>query len=64
MKNDNAPAKAPDCLKCAYFKVTWDPAFPRSCRIFGIKSKNLPSVEALRATGRHCPSFVLKEGLK
>jgi hypothetical protein len=57
-------SKAPNCLKCAYFKVTWDPSFPRACGIFGIKSLNLPSFEVFRATGRHCPSFLLKEGLK
>ncbi|MDR2019679.1 MAG: hypothetical protein LBQ14_02825 [Treponema sp.] len=64
VKNDDAPARAPDCLKCAYFKVTWDPAFPRSCRIFGIKCRDMPSAEVFRAAGRRCPSFTLKEGLK
>jgi len=58
------PARPPNCLKCAHFKVTWDPAFPRSCEIFSIKSINLPSAEVFRAQGAHCPSFRLKEGLK
>jgi hypothetical protein len=53
--------RAPDCLKCRHFKVTWDPAFPRGCEIFGIKGKNLPSVAVFRATGRHCPSFSQRE---
>ncbi len=57
------PGRAPDCLKCVHFKVSWDPAFPRTCTVFGIKSRNLPSVEVYRATGRHCPAFVRKEGL-
>lgn len=57
------PAKAPNCLRCEHFKVTWDPAFPRSCAVFGIKSKNLPSAEVFAATGLHCPSFSLKPGL-
>ncbi|GHU63221.1 hypothetical protein FACS189445_6460 [Spirochaetia bacterium] len=52
--------RAPDCLKCVHFKVTWEPAFPRSCEVFGIKSRNLPSIEVFRATGQHCPSFSLK----
>ncbi|HCM27847.1 MAG: hypothetical protein A2Z99_00015 [Treponema sp. GWB1_62_6] len=59
-----SPGRAPDCLKCVHFKVTWDPAFPRSCGVFGIKSAHLPSVEVFRATGLHCPSFQRKEGLK
>ncbi|MDR2942425.1 MAG: hypothetical protein LBV17_07535 [Treponema sp.] len=58
------PSRPPNCLKCAFFKVTWDPAFPRSCEIFSIKCGNLPSAEVFRATGANCPSFKLKEGLK
>jgi hypothetical protein len=55
---------APNCLKCLHFRITWDPAFPRSCLVFGIKSRNLPSVEVYAATGAHCPSFELKPGLR
>ncbi|MCL1958336.1 MAG: hypothetical protein FWF68_01910 [Spirochaetes bacterium] len=58
------PSRPPNCLKCAFFKVTWDTAFPRSCEIFSIKCSNLPSQEVFRATGANCPSFKLKEGLK
>ena len=54
----------PNCLKCAYFKVTWDKEFPRGCEMFGIKGQSLPSAEVFNATGRQCPVFVLKEGLK
>jgi len=58
------PARPPNCLKCSYFRVTWDPVFPRACDIFNIKTSNLPSQEVFRATGANCPSFRLKEGLK
>jgi len=58
------PSKPPNCLKCAYFKVTWDPVFPRACEIFSIKSMKFPSHEVYRATGANCPSFLLKSGLK
>ncbi|HET7838876.1 MAG TPA: hypothetical protein VFL04_03890 [Rectinemataceae bacterium] len=61
---ETAEGKAPNCLKCVHFRITWEPAFPRSCLVFGIKSRNLPSVEVFAATGRHCPSFELKAGLK
>ena len=57
-------AAAPNCLKCLHFRITWEPAFPRSCLVFGIKSRNLPSLEVFGATGKHCPSFELKPGLK
>ncbi|MFW5747715.1 MAG: hypothetical protein ACOCX6_02840, partial [bacterium] len=49
--------RAPNCLKCRYFSVSWDSRYPRSCAVFGIKSKRLPSLEVFRATGRHCPAF-------
>ncbi|AEJ20663.1 hypothetical protein Spica_2562 [Gracilinema caldarium DSM 7334] len=63
-KSDGTPGnRAPDCLKCVYFRVSWDPAFPRLCTVFGIKTKHLPSIEVFQATGHHCPSFMLKKGL-
>ena len=58
------PERAPNRLKCLHFRITWEPAFPRSCLVFGIKSKNLPSIEVFAATGRHCPTFELKPGLR
>jgi len=60
----DAPDRAPDCLKCINFRVSWDPHFPRSCTVFGVKSRELPSVEVFRATGRHCPAYERKEGVK
>ncbi|MDR0669531.1 MAG: hypothetical protein LBF95_05570 [Treponema sp.] len=51
------PPDYPNCLVCVHFKVTWDPAFPRSCGVFGFKSRNLPSVEVFASTGRRCPLF-------
>jgi len=37
--------------------VTWEPAYPRGCEVFGIKTRNLPSAEVFAATGTHCPAF-------
>jgi len=51
------PGRAPDCLKCLHFRVTWDSRFPRSCEVFQIKSLDLPSRVVYQATGWHCPSF-------
>ena len=59
-----AQVRAPNCLKCAYFKVTWDTVFPRACEVFGIKTSGMPSGEVFRATGSNCPAFRLKPGLK
>jgi hypothetical protein len=62
--SDNAKVpRQPNCLRCAYFRVTWDPAFPRACDMFGFKGMGLPSGEVFRATGQSCPAFRLKDGL-
>jgi hypothetical protein len=63
-KNGPDSSRAPNCLRCVHFKITWDTLFPRSCGIFGFKCRELPSREVFRTTGRHCPSFTLKAGLK
>jgi hypothetical protein len=51
------PSKAPPCLKCRWFSITWEPDFPRSCAFFGIKCREIPALAVFRATGKHCPSF-------
>ncbi|MBU0928035.1 MAG: hypothetical protein KKA67_09820 [Spirochaetes bacterium] len=56
--------RAPNCLQCSNFRVTWDADYPRSCSVFGIKTRLMPSAEVFAATGLHCPAFELKPGLK
>ncbi len=63
-RGGSLPARAPNCLKCEFFAVSWDPDFPRSCRVFGVKSRELPSVVVYQSTGRHCPAFRESERLK
>jgi len=53
----STPNKPPDCLRCRHFKITWEPAFPRACLLFGIKCRNLPSMEVFASTGSHCFAF-------
>ncbi len=53
-----------NCLKCAYYFVTWDREFPRGCRQFGIKSRELPSIVVKRSTGKSCPSFVKNKKIR
>jgi len=58
---DSGDGRKINCLKCRYFEVTWDPNFPRGCKIFGIKSRKLPSETVKASTGRDCPSFKPKD---
>ncbi len=51
---------APNCWKCQYFAVSWDPGMPYSCRLMGFKSRVLPAIEVLRADGSRCRGFLPK----
>ena len=50
-----------DCLKCVHFFVTWNPRFPRACRLYGFETASFPSVEVLKASGEECMGFVKKD---
>ncbi|OQX29156.1 MAG: hypothetical protein B0D92_05245 [Spirochaeta sp. LUC14_002_19_P3] len=54
----------PFCPKCIHYYVTWDSAFPNGCRIFGIKSRMLPSAEVRSANNRDCPAYELNPNVK
>jgi hypothetical protein len=49
-----------DCRKCAHFKITWIKAQPYACKLFGFKSRNLPSVEVFVTSGKECVKFTPK----
>ena len=59
----NPSGPPPYCPRCIYYYVTWDPSYPKGCRLFGIKSRRLPSAEVREANQRDCPSFTPKEGV-
>lgn len=54
------PTSGPDCWKCRYFAVSWDPKLPYLCKLMGFKSKALPGIEVYRADGQPCQGFVAK----
>ena len=47
----------PNCLKCIYFRITWEESHPRACEAFGFKGTALPSETVLKTTGKECPVF-------
>ena len=47
----------PDCKRCRWFYITWDPKKPYGCRAMQFKSKKLPALEVLEADGSVCISF-------
>jgi hypothetical protein len=52
----------PDCWKCVYFKISWDPSKPYACQMMGFKSRMIPSLEVRLADGHDCRGFTPKQG--
>ena len=48
---------AAKCLKCKHYYSTWDPQMPRGCKLFGIKTKYIPSILVQKETGAECSGF-------
>ncbi len=59
--HDNNNAEKADCFRCIYFAVTWDPAFPKACKLYGFRSAYLPSLAVLKSSGVPCMGFIRKE---
>lgn len=51
----------PNCYKCKYYAVTWNPKTPNTCKFFGFQSAQLPSVVVYNSTREMCAAFELKE---
>ena len=49
-----------NCQKCINYYITWDNNFPYGCKLFGIKSKQQPSVIVYQSLGKQCENFVKK----
>lgn len=54
----------PNCMKCEYYYVTWDPKRPRGCKYFGFKSYIMPSAVVFKSSGSPCKAFKLKNTSK
>ena len=49
-----------NCFRCVHFYITWEPQFPKACKLFGFKSAKLPSVDVFESTGSVCLGFEKK----
>ena len=50
----------PDCIKCKFFYVTWDPQMPYGCKAIGFKGKVQPNVTVRKTSGKDCLLFQRK----
>jgi hypothetical protein len=48
------------CWECRHFGSSHDARLPYLCRVLGIKTRVLPSLEVLRVDGRACQGFTPK----
>jgi len=59
-----AAAKAPLCLQCKHFYVTYDIRQPRGCRAFGFKSRRIPADIVQSSSGKLCTLFAVRRKVK
>ncbi|NLW47497.1 MAG: uracil-DNA glycosylase [Firmicutes bacterium] len=52
-----------NCFQCNHFYITWDKNFPHGCRVFGFKTRQLPSVSVKQASGADCAAFQPKPSI-
>ncbi|WML34524.1 uracil-DNA glycosylase [Clostridium sp. OS1-26] len=52
--------KKVQCHNCKYYYITWDIQFPYGCKLYGIKSKQVPSIIVSKSIGMPCNEFVEK----
>lgn len=48
------PPKNVSCIGCAHHFITWQPETPHGCKVYGFRSKILPSQVVLSQSGEPC----------
>ncbi|ARI76016.1 hypothetical protein HM131_03840 [Halobacillus mangrovi] len=46
-----------NCFRCKHFSTTWNPVFPRACKAYGFKTKEVLSTYIKKVTGAECMQF-------
>lgn len=54
------PDNIPNCLECAHYFITHEVSFPYGCRAMNFKSRRLPVLDVIAATGEPCLTFTPK----
>lgn len=57
-------SKAPKCIKCQYYYITWDKTFPYGCKAMGFKSYKTPAAVVKESSGQECLAFAEKTNNK
>jgi hypothetical protein len=46
-----------ECRKCKHYYITWDKNFPYGCKLFKVKSKQMPCVIVYQSIGKQCENY-------
>ncbi|MDD4884702.1 MAG: uracil-DNA glycosylase [Sulfuricurvum sp.] len=49
-----------NCHRCLHYFVTWEAHQPHGCKVYGFKSKFIPSQVVLSSSGKPCTFFTPK----
>jgi hypothetical protein len=52
--------KSKNCFQCKHFFITWDKNFPRGCKVYDVKSRDLPCMIVAASTKEGCVAYELK----
>jgi hypothetical protein len=50
-----------NCLQCQHYYSTWDKDLPRGCKLYGIKTMQMPSLAVKRESGSKCAGYEQKK---
>lgn len=50
-------AARPNCIRCRYYYITWEPKAPKGCRAHGFKSADFPHNIVIKSSGIPCQLF-------
>jgi hypothetical protein len=49
-----------NCYQCVHHFITYQPQHPYGCKVYGFKSKQMPSLAVFESSGKPCQSFEQK----
>ncbi|WP_062447579.1 hypothetical protein [Thalassobacillus devorans] len=50
-----------NCFRCEFFFTTWNTDFPRGCKAYGFKTREMPAEFVKKTTGTMCLQFREKQ---
>ncbi len=59
--DDESVSQVPRCTDCAHYYITHETQFRYGCRAMDFKSRRLPMLDVLEASGQPCQFFAAKK---